>query len=102
MRQELSIRILLKLRKRLKSLALELDRLVLVFFATMYRRNFNVTVANLLGLGPKCHLVEFPSLAEDVQRSLEVFLAEVDLTNHLQNLAVRRMRFTQDLLVHFE
>ena len=52
--------------------------------------------------GGACHLVEFPGLAEDVQCRLEVFLAQVYLPDHLQNLAVRRMRFTQDLLVHLE
>ena len=61
-----------------------------------------VTVANLLALAAKGHLVEFPSLAEHVKSRLVVFLPEVHLADDLQDLAIRWVVVSEDLLVHLQ
>ena len=61
-----------------------------------------VAVANLLALTAKGHLVEFPSLAEHVKSRLVVFLPQVHLADDLQDLAIRWVVVSEDLLVHFQ
>ena len=102
MGQELGVGILFELLERLQSFLLELDGFFHVFFAAVHRRDFNVAVSDLLALRPECHLVEFPGLAEDIERRFMVFLSQVDLSDHLENLTVRGVCVAEDLLVHLE
>lgn len=48
MRQELSVRVLLKLGEGLQCLALELDSLIKVLTAAMYSCDFDIAVSYLL------------------------------------------------------
>ena len=102
MRQELRVGVLLELGEGLQGFVLELNCFIEILLATVYCCDFNVTVPNLLRLGAKRHLVELPGLAEDVQGRLVVLLTEVDLANDLEDLAVRWVCVSQDLLVHLE
>lgn len=88
MRQELRVRVFLKLSKRLQCLVLELDGLLEVLLTIMDGRNLDVTVANLLRLGAKCHLVELPGLTKHVQSRFMILLSQVDLADNLQDLPV--------------
>ena len=68
----------------------------------MHSGYLNVAVSNLLGLRTESHLVELPSLSENIKRRLKIFLAEVNLSDDLQNLAIGRMSVTKNLLVHLQ
>ena len=68
----------------------------------MHACNLDVAIANLFALTAKSHLVKLPSLAEHIKSSLVVFLSQVYLADHLQDLAIRRVVVSEDLLVHLQ